>query len=89
MKSEEMCTVYEELEDAYIDVRFKILARLIKGTLTPESKRELTRKELQTLRALQDHQMEHRCEPLTEDELKAKLESLERNLSKRETPVPE
>jgi hypothetical protein len=85
----EECEVLGDLEDAYADIRLKIFARRLKGTMTPELERELAEKEAQARRAIQDHQMEHHCEPLTEDELNAKLESLETSVPKLETPAQE
>jgi hypothetical protein len=85
----EECKVLGELEDAYADIRLKIFARRLKGTLTPELERELAEKEDQVRRAIQDHQMEHHCEPLTEDELRAKVESLGKSLLKRGIPSQE
>jgi hypothetical protein len=70
----EVCTVLEDLEDAYIDIRLEIFVRRLKGSLTPVLKRELSDKEARVLRTLQNHQMEHHGEPLTEDELNAILE---------------
>jgi len=66
------CKEYDDLEQAFMEVRRRQLSLWRSEQLTPDLEDELSRAELEALFALLDHRAEHGCQPIVAGQASAK-----------------